>query len=116
MKINGKSLVEAGMTFCGLILMVTPLAIWASPTKTSFYYVLAFAATAMFGVLTLAQYEEPGSPPPRHSKPKPLVRLPEQFHDIVQDLQPLVHHHRRRGGSKFRHGMERAKRLLRRRD
>ncbi len=115
MRTPTQKFVDAAMTLCGLILAATPLAIWASPTKTSFYYVLAFAATAMFGVLTLAQYETP-SDSNHHGRPKPLITLPDKFINILQELQPFVHHHRPRGGQDFRRAMERAKRILGQRD
>ncbi len=50
-------LADIGMVFFGLIMMVTPLALWVAPTKPWFYFVLKAFVISAIAVCLLAGYE-----------------------------------------------------------
>ena len=109
-------LITPGLMLLGLVLMVTPLALWVAWTGTILIVVLAAGATAGVIYCVLVRFEKPADP--ARSEPSDYVRvknLPEKIIDELQRLHPFVHHHRPSGGSKFRAAMYRLKKELYRR-
>ena len=107
------SLITLGLRLLGLVMMVTPLALWVAWTGTIFLAVLATFATAavLYGVLF--RFERPANP--AQSEPSDDVRaviLPDKIIVELQKLHPFIHHHRPSGGSKFHTAMHHLKKHL----
>ncbi len=106
-------LITRGLIFLGLVLMVTPLALWVAWTETIFLAVLATGATALVLYGVLDRFETPANP--AQSETSDHVRaviLPDEITAELQDLHPFIHHHRPSGGPKFRTAMSRLKKHL----
>ncbi len=107
------SLITHGHILLGLVLMVTPLALWVAWTKTIFLAVLATGATALVLYGVLDRFERPANL--AQSETSDDVRAEILSDEIVvelQDLHPFIHHHRPSGGSKFHTAMNRLKKHL----
>lgn len=83
----------------GLVLMVTPLALWAAWSKTVLLIVLATGATAAVLYCLLARFESPGQPGEAARRAEALPDdlpedLPEELLDELQSLHPFVYHNR----------------------
>ncbi len=107
------SLITHGLIFLGLVLMVTPLALWVAWTETIFLAVLATGATALVLYGVLDRFERPANP--ARSETSDDVRagiLPDEIIVELQNLHPFIHHHRPSGGPKFHTAMSRLKRHL----
>ncbi len=107
------SLISRGLMLLGLLLEVTPLALWVAWTETIFIVVLVTGATAaaLYGVL--ARFERPANP--AQSEPSDNVRagiLPDRIIVDLQSLHPFIHHHRPSGGPKFHTAMYHLKKHL----
>lgn len=78
---------NVAMTIAGLAMAVTPLALWASPTLNSFYWVLATCAIACAVVLVLAEFgpDDPPSQPRRDERPE----LPPELTNLLQNRREL---------------------------
>lgn len=106
-------LITLGLILFGLVLMVTPLALWVAWTDTVFFVVLAtgVAAGALYCVLVL--FERPADSGrgglSSHARAK---NLPDKIIAELQELHPFIHHHRSSGGPKFRSVMHRLKERL----
>lgn len=106
-------LVTRGLMLLGLVLMVTPLALWVAWTETIFLAVLVTGATAaaLYGVL--ARFEKPANPaqaePSDHIRP---VILLDKYILELQRLHPFIHHHRPSGSRKFHTAMYHLKKHL----
>lgn len=76
---KGALATDIGMTIAGLVMAGTPLILWMSPTKTSFYITLIVCFTA-FGVLVLLSKfgpEEDATTPPKQNKSSKITLSPE---------------------------------------
>ncbi len=107
------SLITRGLILLGLVLMVTPLALWVAWTETIFLAVLATGATALVLYGVLDRFERPANP--AQSETSDYVRavnLPDKITAELQNLHPFIHHHRPSGGPKFRTAMNRLKKHL----
>ncbi len=62
------SLITHGLIFLGLVLMVTPLALWVAWTETNFLGVLATGAIALVLYGVLDRFERPANPSQSESK------------------------------------------------
>ncbi len=107
------SLITLGLRLIGLVLMVTPLALWVAWTETIFLVVLVTGATAaaLYGVLV--SFERPANP--AQSEPSDYVRpviFPDKIILELQRLHPFIHHHRPTGGPKFHTAMYNLKKYL----
>ncbi len=100
------SLRTRGLILLGLVLMVTPLALWVAWTETIFIGVLVTGATALVLYGVLDRFERPADPAQSetsdHVRP---VMLPDEIIEELQDLHPFIHHHRPSGGPKFHTAM-----------
>ena len=114
-EMNGwaKCLTNFGMTALGIVLAMTPLALWVTPTEILFVAVLAIAAMAGVLICVLAGYEDSVL---KHQselpKSKPMATLTDQFIEGLHGLFPLTYHHRRLGDPDFQRKMDGLKRLL----
>ena len=107
------SLITHGLILLGLVLMVTPLALWVAWTETIFLGVLATGATALVLYGVLDRFERPANP--AQSETSDFVRaeiLPDEMILDLQNLHPFIHHHRPFGGPKFHTAMNRLKKHL----
>jgi hypothetical protein len=110
---RAKCLTNFGMTALGIVLAMTPLALWVVPTENAFIAVLAIAVMAGLFIIVLAGCE--GSDLDQQSEPpraKSMETLTDQFVEGVHRLFPLTYHNRRVGDSAFQRKMDRLKRLL----
>ncbi|MEM8686570.1 MAG: hypothetical protein AAGF81_04535 [Pseudomonadota bacterium] len=75
------------MTVAGLAMAVTPLALWASPTLTAFYWVLATCAVSSCVVLVLAEFgpDEPSVSGHRQDR----AELPLELTSLLQNRREL---------------------------
>ncbi len=107
------SLITLGLMLLGLVMMVTPLALWAAWTDTILLGVLATFATAVVLYGVLVRFERPADP--AQSEPSDYVRavnLPDKIIVNLQKLHPFIHHHRPSGGPKFRTAMYQLKKHI----
>jgi hypothetical protein len=107
------SLITHGHILLGLVLMVTPLALWVAWTETIFLGVLVTGATALVLYGVLDRFERPANP--AQSETSDHVRaviLPDKIIGDLQKLHPFIHHHRPSGGSKFHTAMNHLKKHL----
>ena len=105
------SLITLGLTLFGIVLAVTPLALWVAWTETIFLGVLVTGATAAGLYSVLASFEKP----PAQGEPSDYVRpviLSDKFILKLQSLHPFIHHHRPSGGPKFHTAMYHFKKHL----
>ncbi len=99
---------EIGITVLGIVLAMTPLALWLAWTETQFFTILALAAIAMALIFVLARFPRSDS---RHRRrvaqasKRPV--LGDEFIAELHRLFPLIYHHRRPGDRRFREKMER---------
>ena len=107
------SLVTAGLLFLGLILMVTPLALWVAWTDAIFLIVLATGAMAGVLYCVLVRFEGPADRAESEASGDVAAdNLPGPMIEDLQRLHPFIHHHRPSGGPKFRTAMNRWKKHL----
>ena len=107
------SLIHHGLILLGLVLMMTPLAMWVAWTETIFLGVLATGATALVLYGVLDRFERPANP--AQIETSDYVRAMNLTDEVIaelQDLHPFIHHHRPTGGSKFHTAMNRLKKHL----
>ncbi len=107
------SLITHGLILLGLVLMVTPLALWVAWTETIFLGVLATMATALVLYGVLERFERPADS--AQSETSVYVRdkiWPDKLIVELQKLHPFIHHHRPSGGSKFQIAMFHLKKRL----
>jgi hypothetical protein len=110
-----EALRNLGTVAFGVILMLTPLALWVAWTKTVFVVVLMLGAVA--GALCCVLAADPGSvleDRRERSRPESTPTLPDEFVAGLHELFPLTYHHRRIGDPFFQRKMDRLKKLLNR--
>ena len=102
-----------GLLLLGLVLMVTPLALWVAWTEALLIAVLAAGILAGVLYCVLIRYEKPAAPVRSGgSDDLRLADLPDEDIEELQRLHPYIHHHRASGGPKFRRAMAHLKSLL----
>lgn len=96
---KGALATDIGMTVSGLVMAATPLILWMSPTKTSFYITLMVCFTA-FGVLVLLskfgpeeEEEEEEVAPPKQDTGSKITLSPELIAHL-QGQRELSQHER----------------------
>ncbi len=81
------SLIHHGLIFLGLVMMISPLALWAAWTETIFLGVLATGATALVLYGVLEGFERPAGPAQNESSDYSQARiLPDTSLEELQDL------------------------------
>ncbi len=107
------SLITHGLILLGLVLMVTPLALWVAWTETIFLGVLATGAIALVLYGVLDRFERPANPSQSESSDCVRAKIwPDKFIVELQKLHPFIHHHRPSGGPKFHKAMSHLKKHL----
>ncbi len=113
MPIPSGRLHEAVLTLLGLILALSPLAMWLAPTTT----VLALAVTAsvtsglalwLLSQLTGGDAGRNSGLEPRHAP----ARLPDRFIAELHKLSPLTYHHRPLGDPRYQRKIDRLRQYL----
>jgi TolB-like protein len=107
------SLITHGLILLGLVLMLTPLALWVAWTETIFLGVLATGAAALVLYGVLERFERPADPAQRESSDYVRAKvLPAKSIADLQKLHPFIHHHRPAGSPKFQIAMGNLKKSL----
>ena len=107
------SLINHGLIFLGLVLMVTPLALWVAWTETIFLGVLATGAAALVLYGVLDRFERSANPAQGETADDARAMiLTDGIIGDLQNLHPFIHHHSPAGGSKFRTAMHQLKKRL----
>jgi hypothetical protein len=107
------SLITLGLILLGLVLMVTPLALWVAWTDTILFVVLATGVTAGVLYCVLVHFEKPAHPGQGGLSDDVRAKiLPEKIIVELQKLHPFIHHHRPSGGPKFQTAMYHLKKRL----
>ncbi len=78
---------NVAMTIAGLAMAVTPLALWASPTLTAFYWVLTTCAVSCAVVMVLAEFGPEEAPSPRPHSDR--AELPPELTNLLQNRREL---------------------------
>ena len=87
-------------TILGVILAVTPVALWISWTASLLFGVMAVALVSAVLLVLLTESSPQAGNDGR-------VTLPERFIEEVHELFPLTYHHSMRGRARFRSTMKR---------
>ena len=96
----------------GLLLALTPLALWVAWTTTGFVMVLAAGATAGVLYWLLAAYDDPLLEDRGQARdPGSRQALSVEFLAALSSLGPWTYHNRRLGDAAFRSKMESLLRL-----
>jgi hypothetical protein len=92
----------------GIVLAVTPLALWIAWTPA---LVLAVMAISLVGAVLLVVLND-RSPEAQRGSGEAPAPLPEEFIDEVHRLFPLTYHHTLVGNPRFERVMTRLRRLI----
>ena len=103
-------LTAVGTTLLGVILAVTPVALWVAWTATVLLIVVAvaIASAGLFVLLADLPHRAPGRPPAANGR----AVLPDEFIAEVHELFPLTYHHSRLESARFRRAMEKLSRMI----
>ncbi len=100
------------MAAFGLIMALTPPALWVARTETGFVIVLAAGATSGVLYWLLAGFQDPLLEDRRPARdPGTRQALSVEFLTELSRLGPWTYHHRRMGDAAFRRKMESLLRL-----
>jgi hypothetical protein len=116
-KIGDNRLVERlahiGVTGLGIVLAVTPVALWIAWTATLVVCVMlvAIVSAALFVLLTELLHQRTQNQS-GHEAAGGGVILPDEFIEEVHRLFPLTYHHSRHETTRFRQAMQRLSRLI----
>ena len=109
----GNLLVTLGLIFLGLVLTVTPLAMWVAWTETILLGVIVVGALAGVLYCVLFRFERPEAPLRRDgAEEERAEELSDAFIEETTELHPFVHHHQRAGTPIFRAAMAHLKKHL----
>ena len=104
----GDWLSDLGMAVLGIIVAMIPLALWVAWTEFLFVMVLAVGAIALVLIYMMAESGSSVAGDDRvPDKSIPRIRLSDEFIEELHRLYPLIYHHGRRGGVRFRKSMDR---------
>jgi hypothetical protein len=97
----------AAMTASGVILAVTPLALWVAWSETALLSVLATLVVAGGIFCLLVAYDkQPGEDTREGSKRRTIETLDDDFLSAMSNFGPWVYHHRYPGDEEFQRKME----------
>jgi hypothetical protein len=104
-----------GVTGLGIVLAVTPVALWIAWTVTLVVCVMlaAIVSAALFVWLT-ERLRESGQIQSERQGAGSGIALPDEFIEEVHRLFPLTYHHSRLETPRFRHAMKRLSQLIER--
>lgn len=97
-------------TALGIVLAVTPVALWIAWTATLVVWIM-LVAVACAMLLSMVESSLPSSRSQRNGAGGRVV-LPEEFIEEVHRLFPLTYHHSRHGATRFQQSMKRMSRLI----
>jgi hypothetical protein len=102
-----------GVTGLGIVLAVTPVALWIAWTATLVVCVMlvAIVSAALFVLLTELLHQRTQNQSGREGTGSGAT-LPDEFIEEVHRLFPLTYHHSRLETSRFRQAMKRLSRLI----
>ena len=99
-----------GTTLLGVILAVTPVALWIAWSATVLFIVVAVAIASAGLLVLLAELAQ------RTARQSPAADdrlvLPDEFIAEVHELFPLTYHHSRLETARFRRAMEKLARII----
>ena len=100
------------MTFLGIIIALSPPALWFGWRQDMLIYVLSASMGSAVLYCILAWFEPP--PPKRWGGPRQIkkVELSDEFLALLTDTAPLSFHHSRKGSLFFRTRMRMLKQLI----
>ena len=99
------------MTLCGIILALTPLAMWVAPTIAILVLIIVVGIVAA-AVLCLLDFYDEHVGDLKQAGPEVSKLSFDEFMATMHRLYPLSYHHGRRRDPVFAREMERLKRLL----
>ena len=101
------------MTALGIILLITPLALWVVWTETLFVVVLALGATSGVLCWVLAGYEDT-IPKDQYEPQAPVSRqmLTDEFLAELTSFSPWIYHHHGLRNTAFQRKMDRLVRRM----
>lgn len=113
MKLPHISLPEIGMTASGIVLALTPLALWVAPNQAAFGIILAVTVVAgatvwLFSIWHTAYRPQTPGVGSRHR----LATVPDQFVAELHKLSPMTYHHRSLGDRRYQGKIDPLKKLL----
>ena len=99
-------------TALGIVLAVTPVALWIAWTAAMVVWIMLFAVVCAL-LLSMVESSLPSSRNERNGAGAGgRVVLPEEFIEEVHRLFPLTYHHSRHETARFRQAMKRLSRLI----
>lgn len=101
---SSSALVEGLMTAAGLVMMLTPLALWIVPDITSFKLVLAVCGVACWIVVLLARLDREGRDRTEGRPAEPLAALSPETIERLQNAGEM----RRRRPDPLRRSFDRS--------
>ena len=107
-----ENLVTPILIVLGMIVMVTPLALWVAWTDTILFGVLLTGISAAFLYCILNYFEKPDDAVPYEGAHPSRGTIPDALVEELQDLHPFIHHHSPRGDPNFLAAMRRLRRFL----
>jgi UDP-N-acetylmuramyl pentapeptide phosphotransferase/UDP-N-acetylglucosamine-1-phosphate transferase len=104
---------HVGATVLGIVLAVTPVALWIAWTATLVVCIMlvAVVSAALFVLLTELLQQRARNRSGRESASSVVV-LPDEFIEEVHRLFPLTYHHSRLETARFRRAMKRLSALI----
>lgn len=104
--------VEICTTVLGLVLALSPLALWLTPTARVFFAILAVIISATIGLWLLDLMGGDRNLLSRLRQPRPTRGLPDGFIAELLKLLPNTHHNRLPGDPDYQRKIDRLKKLL----
>jgi hypothetical protein len=105
---------DIALTVFGLIVAVTPLALWVAWSESVFILVLAGSIGALALICVLVRgTRQPGDDERQTARPGHTQHLSDESLAELSELGPFIYHHRRTGGPRFQSSMRTLKRKLR---
>jgi len=100
----------AAETALGLVLAVTPLALWIARTPEMLLWILAIAAVSALLLIALWNLHPDDVSEPARANVRPAV--PDDMVEELHDLFPYTYHHSRRAAARFSRVMDRLRQRL----
>lgn len=103
-----------GVTVCGIVLAVVPLALWVAWSPNAFLLILVVCAVSVVLLGILVKRLPPrndGTDGQQDDDMKSV--LPDGFVEEIHKIYPLTYHHSRIGRARFRRAMDRLRQMIR---
>ncbi|MDP6690678.1 MAG: hypothetical protein QF384_14370 [Alphaproteobacteria bacterium] len=107
------NLAEIGFTASGMVLALTPLALWVAPNTAAFGIILAVTMVAgatvwLFSVWHTGYARQTPGEPSAHR----LATVPDRFVAELHKLSPMTYHHRSLGDRRYQRKIDPLKKFL----